>query len=95
MPAERFPEGRGSTPTQGRGSTPTRCAPPVVTWLSALEPSACSRWSSWPPGKDPIRAYVDTFHYTLANAYGFSELVVRMIPLLLTAVAVALPPGSE
>jgi ABC-type uncharacterized transport system permease subunit len=42
-------------------------------------------------GKDPLKAYADTFHYTLANAYGFSELLVRMIPLLLTAVAVALP----
>lgn len=42
-------------------------------------------------GKDPVRAYVDTFNYTLANAYGFSELLVRMTPLLLAAVAVALP----
>jgi len=42
-------------------------------------------------GKDPLRAYADTFSYTLANAYGFSELLVRMTPLLLTAVAVALP----
>jgi general nucleoside transport system permease protein len=42
-------------------------------------------------GKEPLKAYADTFHYTLANAYGLSELVVRMIPLLLTAVAVALP----
>ena len=42
-------------------------------------------------GKDPLKAYADTFHYTLANAYGLSELLVRMTPLLLTAVAVALP----
>lgn len=42
-------------------------------------------------GKDPWRAYLDTFRYTLANAYGFSEVLVRMIPLLLTAAAVALP----
>jgi general nucleoside transport system permease protein len=42
-------------------------------------------------GKDPLRAYADTFRYTLANAYGFSELLVRMTPLLLSAVAVALP----
>ena len=42
-------------------------------------------------GKNPLKAYVDTFSYTLANAYGFSELLVRMTPLLLTAVAVALP----
>jgi general nucleoside transport system permease protein len=42
-------------------------------------------------GKDPVRAYVDTFLYLFGNGYGFSELVVRMIPLMLTAVAVALP----
>jgi general nucleoside transport system permease protein len=42
-------------------------------------------------GKDPLRAYVDTFRYSLASAYGFSELLVRMTPLLLAAVAVALP----
>jgi simple sugar transport system permease protein len=42
-------------------------------------------------GKDPVRAYADTFKATLASGYGFSELLVRMTPLLLTAVAVALP----
>ena len=42
-------------------------------------------------GKDPLRAYRDTLVYVFANAYGFSELFVRMSPLLLTSVAVALP----
>jgi general nucleoside transport system permease protein len=42
-------------------------------------------------GKDPLRIYADTLSYTFGNAYGFSELLVRMIPLLLTAVAVAFP----
>jgi simple sugar transport system permease protein len=42
-------------------------------------------------GKDPLRAYVDTIVYVFGNAYGFSELLVRMIPLLFTAIAVALP----
>jgi general nucleoside transport system permease protein len=42
-------------------------------------------------GKDPLRAYGDTLLYIFGNAYGFSELLVRMTPLLLTAVAVALP----
>jgi general nucleoside transport system permease protein len=42
-------------------------------------------------GKSPLTAYADTFRYTIGNAYGFSELLVRMTPLLLTAVAVALP----
>src|SRR5580658_1384860 len=42
-------------------------------------------------GKDPLRAYQDTLIYVFGNTYGFSELLVRMTPLLLTAVAVALP----
>ena len=42
-------------------------------------------------GKDPARAFADTFKATLASGYGISELLVRMTPLLLTAVAVALP----
>jgi len=42
-------------------------------------------------GKDPIQAYADTFSFTLGSRYGFSEVLVRMIPLLLTAIAVALP----
>jgi simple sugar transport system permease protein len=42
-------------------------------------------------GKDPLRAYRDTLIYVFGNTYGFSELLVRMTPLLLTAVAVALP----
>jgi ABC-type uncharacterized transport system permease subunit len=44
-------------------------------------------------GKDPIRAYADVFSFTFTNAYGFSEVIVRMTPLLLTAVAVAIPAG--
>lgn len=42
-------------------------------------------------GKDPIRAYRDILAATLASRYGLSEVVVRMIPLTLTAVAVAVP----
>jgi general nucleoside transport system permease protein len=42
-------------------------------------------------GKDPLRAYRDTLVYVFANAYGFSELFVRISPLLLTSVAVAAP----
>jgi ABC-type uncharacterized transport system permease subunit len=42
-------------------------------------------------GKNPLRAYADTLAFTFGNAYGFSELLVRMIPIMLTAVAVALP----
>jgi general nucleoside transport system permease protein len=42
-------------------------------------------------GKDPLKAYADTLIYVFGNGYGFSELLVRMIPLLLTAIAAALP----
>jgi len=42
-------------------------------------------------GKNPIRAYADTFTSIFGSFYGFSELWVQMIPMMLTAVAVALP----
>jgi simple sugar transport system permease protein len=42
-------------------------------------------------GKDPVRAYMDIFSHTLGSSYGLSEVLVKMIPLTLTAVAVALP----
>jgi simple sugar transport system permease protein len=42
-------------------------------------------------GKNPIKAYADIFSNTLASGYGFSETLVKMIPLMLTAVAVAVP----
>jgi ABC-type uncharacterized transport system permease subunit len=42
-------------------------------------------------GKNPLRAYVDVFTSTLGTPYGFSETIVKMIPLLLTALAVAIP----
>ena len=42
-------------------------------------------------GKDPIQSYKDIFSSTLGSAYGFSEVIVTMTPLLVTALAVALP----
>src|SRR5437016_4406321 len=42
-------------------------------------------------GKDPIRAYRDILSSTLVDRYGFSEVLVKMIPLMLTALAVAIP----
>jgi ABC-type uncharacterized transport system permease subunit len=42
-------------------------------------------------GKDPIQAYKDIFTCTLGSTYGFSEVIVAMIPMLITALAVALP----
>lgn len=41
-------------------------------------------------GKNPLQAAADSFR-SMASVYGFSELLVRMTPLILTAVAVALP----
>lgn len=42
-------------------------------------------------GKDPLASYKDIFSSTLGSAYGFSEVIVSMIPMLITALAVALP----
>jgi general nucleoside transport system permease protein len=42
-------------------------------------------------GKDPLQSYNDIFTSTFGSLYGFSEVVVAMIPMLLTALAVALP----
>jgi ABC-type uncharacterized transport system permease subunit len=41
--------------------------------------------------KDPIQSYKDILTYTLGSTYGFSEVLVSMIPMLITALAVALP----
>src|SRR3990170_360388 len=42
-------------------------------------------------GKDPIQSYKDMFTSTLGSVYGFSEVLLAMIPMLITALAVALP----
>lgn len=42
-------------------------------------------------GKDPLRAYADILRSTLGTTYGFTEVVVKMIPLVLCACAVLLP----
>ncbi|MFZ2781902.1 MAG: ABC transporter permease [Rectinemataceae bacterium] len=42
-------------------------------------------------GKNPIAAFGDVLGFTFGTWYGFSEVIMRMIPLLLTALAVALP----
>lgn len=42
-------------------------------------------------GKNPIQSYIDIFNATLGSSYGFSEVIVAMVPMLITAVAVALP----
>ncbi len=42
-------------------------------------------------GKDPIQSYKDIFTATLGSRYGFSEVIVAMTPIMITALAVALP----
>jgi len=42
-------------------------------------------------GRNPLRAYVDIFSATLGSWYGFSETLVKLIPLVLAALAVAVP----
>ena len=42
-------------------------------------------------GKDPIQSYKDILASTLGSPYGFSEVIVTMTPMLITALAVALP----
>ena len=76
----------------------------AILRLAAMRTAMASRWALvavialgvfaallTAAGKDPLKAYLDTLVYVFGNAYGFSELLVRMIPLMLTAVAVALP----
>ena len=45
----------------------------------------------WLAGKDPLQAYRDILTSTLGSTYGLSEVFVTMTPLILTALAVALP----
>jgi simple sugar transport system permease protein len=42
-------------------------------------------------GKDPIQSYKEILSFTLGSSYGFSEVLVGMTPILITALAVALP----
>jgi general nucleoside transport system permease protein len=42
-------------------------------------------------GKDPIAAYQQIYQGSLADAYGRSEVIVKMIPFILCALAVAIP----
>lgn len=42
-------------------------------------------------GKNPIQSYKDIFSFALGSKFGFSEVIVAMIPMLITAMAVALP----
>jgi simple sugar transport system permease protein len=42
-------------------------------------------------GKNPIQSFRDIFRSSLGSAYGFSEVIVAMTPMLITAVAVGLP----
>jgi simple sugar transport system permease protein len=45
----------------------------------------------WINGKNPIVSYRELFGSTLGSWYGFSEVLVAMTPMMITALAVALP----
>jgi len=42
-------------------------------------------------GKDPVKAYAEIFQGALGDSYGWTEVLVKMIPFVLTALAAALP----
>lgn len=42
-------------------------------------------------GKNPVEVYASIFKGTLGSTYGLSEIVVKMIPFILCALAVAIP----
>jgi len=42
-------------------------------------------------GKNPLDTYASLFGSTLGNGFGFSEIFVKLIPVLFTALAVAIP----
>jgi general nucleoside transport system permease protein len=65
---------------------------------------AAARWACWAAaavvvyaglilgyGRNPLDAFHEIFTNTFSSGYGFSEVVVKMTPLLLTAMAVAIP----
>lgn len=71
-----------------------------------LPPSVAAifRWSGWVAlafavfsvilllyGRDPIQAYLNILSNTLGSSYGLSEVITKMIPLVITALAVAVP----
>lgn len=45
----------------------------------------------WAFGKNPFQAYADILRHTLGSTYGLSETLVKMTPLILTALATAIP----
>ena len=45
----------------------------------------------WGLGRDPIKAYQDTFRLNILNPRGLAGVLARMAPLLLTALGVAIP----
>ncbi len=74
------------------------------TWVRSAPLQGLARWSGLAAlglgvfalvllifGKNPLRAYADIFTSTLGSWYGLSETLVKMIPLVLAAVAVAVP----
>lgn len=87
-------------------TTTAPAAPPIAarrlrlrTWLlTILRPIAALALALvlfgivlWLFGKEPVQAYIDIYKNTLGSRYGFSEVLVKMIPLLLCSLAVLVP----
>ncbi len=76
----------------------------TATLLMRSHARQFGRWATWTMlavavyavlilsyGKNPLAALHDIFTSTLGSSYGFGEVIVRMIPLVLTAMAVTIP----
>ena len=88
-------------------SATVRPVPARATAAPSARPSWMAgvlRWSGWIAlalllyaavllafGHDPLLAYRDILTNTFGSSYGFSEVLVKLIPLALTAFAVAIP----
>ena len=60
----------------------------VISLLAAM---ACFALILLLMGKNPVDVYVQIFKGTLGTTYGWSEIVVKMTPFILCALAVAIP----
>lgn len=75
-----------------------------INWPSTPGVAGLLKWTAWSGlafalfalllllyGKDPLQAYARILSSTLGSTYGLSEVIVKMIPLVLLALAVAIP----
>jgi general nucleoside transport system permease protein len=77
---------------------------PRLRWEVLPFGTALLKWAGWTAlafgifalllllyGKDPLQAYARIISSTLGSTYGISEVIVKMIPLVILALAVAIP----